>query len=119
MQITGRTKPRFLAMLASAAALIALALPGVASAAWVKAESPRFIVYGSGDERYVREYAAKLETFEEILRAYHGMAAGVAPPRKFEVYLASGVSQLRRVSPGSAESTGGYYMASEDKVFAV
>ena len=65
---------RILAAIGGLAAMLVLAAPGVASADWVKAESARFIVYGAGDERDVRAYAEKLEGFEEILRAYHGMA---------------------------------------------
>ena len=67
----------------------------------------------------MREYAAKLETFDGILRAYHGMPAGEAPRRKFEVYLASGLGQLRRFRPASTETSGGYYSAGLDKVLAV
>ena len=119
MRIKGRTKPRILAALAGVAALLMIAAPGAASAAWFKAESPRFVVYGSGDERYVREYATKLETFDEILRAFHGMPAGGTPPRKFEVYVASGLGQLRRVRPSSTETTGGFYSTDTERVYAV
>jgi len=105
--------------LASLVAFVAMAAPGPALAEWVRAESPRFVVYGAGDERYVRGYAEKLEAFEQVLRAYHGMAPEAAPPRKFEVYLVSGLGQLRRVKPDADESTGGFYSAGVEKVFAV
>jgi Flp pilus assembly protein TadD len=118
LNISGRTKPRILTALAALVGLVMLALPDVASAAWYRAESPRFIVYGS-DQRHVREHATKLETFDDILRAFHGMPAGGAPARKFEVFLASGTSQLRRVRPTSAETTGGVYFAGADRVFVV
>src|SRR4051794_36418297 len=104
MNIPGAIKPRILAALAGGAVLLALALPGAASAAWLKAESPRFIVYSSGDEAFLRAYTAKLETFEDILRTYHGMPPGEAPRRKFEVYLVNGVGQLRRVKPDAADT---------------
>ena len=104
-----------------AALLFALlsVLPGPAHARWLKAESARFIVYSNGQERSLRAYAAKLEGFEAILRAYHAMPTEGAAPRKFEVYLIANNLQLRRVAPTISESTYGLYVASRDGIFAI
>src|SRR5688500_17306550 len=102
-------RARLAAALAGLAALLTLGAPGAALADWVRAESDSFVVYGAGDERAVRAYAAKLEAFDDILRAYHGMAPDQAATRKFEVYLVASANQLRRIKPDANDSMGGFY----------
>lgn len=104
------------AALAAAAALLA---PGLAEAKWLKAESPRFIVYGEGDANGLREYAEKLEIFDSILRFSHGMDVAGAPPRKLEIYLVSDNRELRLVAPTLGESIAGFYTASQGDIFAM
>jgi hypothetical protein len=105
--------------LAAVAALILLAAPGLAQAKWLKAESPRFIVYGESGERSLREYAEKLETFDSILRYMHGMDIVGVPPRKLEIYLVAGNRELREVSPGLSETVAGFYAPGMGDVFAM
>ncbi len=116
-----RRLPSGLFGLAGAALLLILSMaaPAPAEARWFKAESPSFIVYGSGSERDVRAYARKLEDFEDILRVSHGLNPDEAPPRKLEVYLVSGLSQLRRAWPEAGENVGGFYRAGAENVLAV
>jgi len=109
---------RWMTCALAAAALLFLA-PGAAQAKWLKAESPRFILYGEGDANGLREYAEKLEIFDSMLRFSHGMDVGGAPPRKLEIYLVEDIRGLREVSPGLRETTAGFYTASQGDIFAM
>lgn len=95
-----------------------LALPSAAQAKWLRAESPRFIVYSDGSEVTLRDQIIKLEAFDAILRQFHGLPVGGVPPRKLEIYLVDGPDGLRQVWPG-ASGIGGFYSADEDGVFSV
>ena len=103
-----------------AAVLLApLAVASPAQAQWLKAESPRFVVYGNGSESELREYVEQLETFEALLRALHGMNMRETPPRPLQLYLARDLREMRRIRPGSGESLGGFYAAGPDVIFGV
>jgi hypothetical protein len=100
-------------------ALSAIASASVAQAAWIKAETDRFIVYGEGREARVREYAVKLHTFDAVLRAFHPRAAAQPPGHKVEVYLVDGARDLRQIAPHHARTTRGFYSTSADAIVAV
>lgn len=104
------------AALAAAAALLA---PGPAEAKWLKAESPRFIVYSDGDERTLREYAVRLEDFDTLLRVFFSLDPNGVPGRKLEIYLVRNTIEMRRVSPGASESLQGFYAAAPSNIFAI
>lgn len=93
-------------------------LPATAEAKWLRAESPRFIVYSDGSEATLREQTIKLEAFDTLLRQFHGLPPGGVPPRKLEIYLVDGVAGLQQVWPG-AQGIAGFYTAGEEGVFAV
>lgn len=105
-----------------AAALVltlAFLTPAIAQARWLRAESPRFVVYSNGGEAGLRAYAAKLETFDYVLRIYHDLDPQGAPPRKLSIYLVSGMGQYRRVRPSASGIYGGVYFAGPVDIFAV
>ncbi|MDP1738205.1 MAG: tetratricopeptide repeat protein [Caulobacter sp.] len=108
---------RWLAAAVAALGLL-LMLPTAAQAKWLRAETPRFIVYSDGSEVTLRDQITKLEAFDTILRQFHGLPAEGVPPRKMEIYLVDGPTGLRRVWPG-AEGIAGFYSADEDGVFSV
>jgi tetratricopeptide (TPR) repeat protein len=103
---------------ALAAGLLALGA-GPAEARWLKAESPKFIVYSDGDEQALKAYVQKLEVFDDLLRARHGLRAGEAPPRKLPIYLVRDHDGLERVYIKAPETIVGVYMQSEGDIFAV
>lgn len=111
--------PGFGRILAAVAAVFLLAAPGVAQAKWLKAESPRFIIYSQSSERTLREYADKLETFDSVLRYKHGMNFTGVPPRKLEIYLVADNAALREVEPGLRETVAGFYSPGMGDVFAM
>lgn len=100
-------------------ALAAFAFVPAAQAAWFKAETERFIVYGEGREAKVRDYAVKLHTFDAVLRAFHPSVAAQPPGHKMEVYLVEGARDLRQVAPQQSRTTRGFYAASPDAIVAV
>lgn len=98
---------------------VALALPDRAEARWLRAESPRFVVYSDGAEADLREYVRKLETFDALLRALHGIPDTAPVHRKLPVYLVRSRAQIRLVAPGRGSSVAGFYMPSTEDIFAV
>jgi hypothetical protein len=64
---------KFLVKLAAALAWLAVA-SAPAEAAWLRAESPHFVVYGEGDEAALRARTATLEDFDALLRLLTGTA---------------------------------------------
>jgi len=97
--------------------LAGLLLGGVAKAEWRRAESQHFIVYGRGDKA-VREYAAQLEDFDDLLRRLHGRPKDELTPRKLPVYLVSSLAELQRVEP-RLERAAGVYFPAPGEVFVV
>jgi hypothetical protein len=107
--------------LAGLAIVLALAFStGAASAAraaWLRVETERFVVYGEG-EKSVRELAAKLVTYDMLLRAYHPSAAKRPSATKVQVFLVNGRADLRRVRPSISSQIAGFYTAMNEGVFA-
>ena len=105
--------------LACALVLGLIALPGRAQADWLRAESPRFVVYSDGDQRTLRAYVQQLETFDSMLRARHGLDPAGVPARKLPIYLVWGEEGLRSIRPDLGENTAGVYVRSNSDIFAV
>lgn len=97
--------------------LALLAGPVGAHAEWKRAESEHFIVYGHG-ERSVREYAAMLEDFDDLLRRLHGRPKDEVAARKLPIYLVSDLSDVQRVNP-KLERVAGVYFSAPGEVFAM
>src|SRR5438067_1069711 len=63
---------------------------------WRRAETSRFVIQGPVGEDVLRDYAARLEDFDMVLRSMHGLPINAAPPRKLDIYLVRGVAMMRR-----------------------
>lgn len=99
--------------------VLSLAVVGGARAEWRRAESAHFVVYSDGGESGLRDFTAKLEDFDALLRLFHGRASDQDDAaRKLDVYLVRSVDQLQRAFPG-VESAAGVYSASAADIFAV
>lgn len=104
---------------ALAALLILFMSPAAARADWLRAESERFVIYSDGNERTLRQYVQKLETFDRVLRLFMGLPMDAAPPRKLPIYLIDHERELVRVLPGAVDNQWGVYLTSEQDIFAV
>lgn len=100
------------------AGILVVLAPAVAEAKWLRAESPRFVLYGDLSESEIKAYILKLETFDSTLRVIHGLP-DAAPPTKLTVYLVRNHAGLQRVWPTVPERIAGFYIASAEDVFAV
>lgn len=85
--------------------------------AWLRAETPGFIVYSTGAETRVRGVAEDLEAFDALLRR---MTQTTAPrsPTKLEIYLFNGPGQYQEAFPGDSSSIRGRYGARPDIIAA-
>jgi hypothetical protein len=119
--VTAEKRLRRLAatILAAAVASLSLMLPSAAQARWLRAESAHFIVYGPGSKGEIREYAEKLEDFENLLRNYHRLEAETGVQRKLTVYMVNSLPQLRRFTPAATSTSGGFYSVGKADVIAV
>lgn len=106
---------------AAAAVIVSLVVlhPGVAEARWLRAESAKFVIYTDGDERYLRDYVAKLEEFDQILCAETGIDPATPVARKLDIYLVENTKEMRLVLPKAGDLLAGVYIESADDVFAV
>lgn len=103
--------------LVGVAALMFLA--GSAEAAWVRAETDRFVVYGQGGEQSVRDFATKLTTYDWMLRNFHPSTKDRKAETKVQVFLLASEVDLKRVEPRIRKYTRGFYRAMNEGVFAL
>ena len=89
-------------------ALALLPVPAAAQAEWREAVSPNFVVYTEGSEQQAREFAAKLERFNYVLRRYHNVREPAQVPR-FRVFLVENIDAVGRMI--DARGVGGYYIS--------
>lgn len=90
--------------------VLGLLFSTAAQAEWFEATSRNFIVYSEGSERDARDFAAKLERFNYVLRAYHHVTAPPAP-NKLRVFLMSSKNGVARMAEQPASSgIAGYYV---------
>src|SRR3954447_3038001 len=81
-----------------------------AQAEWYEATSRNFLVYSEGSEQDARDFAAKLERYNFVLRAYHHVTAPPAP-NKLRVFLMAGGGDVARMAGAPASSgIAGYYV---------
>jgi len=93
------------------AALLAAALmawPTLARAAWVQAETDRFIVVSAIGEKQTRAFVEELHQFDAMLRQLYGVNA--PPTRKLELFLTDTRDQMEKVLPGRPEAVLGVYL---------
>lgn len=85
--------------------------------AWLRAETPGFVVYSTGAEARVRGLAEELESFDSLLRR---MTQTTAPrsPTKLEIYLFNGPGQFQEAFPGESSMVRGRYSARPDIIAA-
>ncbi|HYC96780.1 DUF1570 domain-containing protein [Brevundimonas sp.] len=106
--------------LAVCVAVLAVSVTAPAAAAdWKRAESPRFIIYSDGDAGVLRDYTQKLETFDRLLRAIHGLPLSDIPERKLPIYLVGNQRDIQYVRLGSGSGIQGFYAARGEDIFAV
>jgi tetratricopeptide (TPR) repeat protein len=79
-----------------------------AQAEWREATSANFIVYTEGSEQAARDFAAKLEKFNYVLRRYHNVREPAQVPR-FRVFLLENIDAVQRMLDQGG--VGGYYIS--------
>lgn len=85
----------------------AMLLPTTARAAWHEATSNHFIVYSEGGEQEARDFAAKLERFNFVLRTMRPPPAGTNPGLRLRVFLLRNQNAVQEFAGGAA----GYYVS--------
>ncbi|HYJ82283.1 MAG TPA: hypothetical protein VEW26_05495 [Allosphingosinicella sp.] len=83
-------------------------VPAAAQAEWKEARTANFLVYSEGGESQLREFATKLEKFNYVLRAYHGVTAPPSPVR-LKVYLFQNTAAVGKMA--GSDSVAGYYIS--------
>ncbi len=85
--------------------------------AWLRAETPGFVVYSTSSESRVRGVAEELESLDSLLRR---MTQTTAPrsPTRLEIYLFNGPGQYQEAFPGESSMVRGRYSAQPDIIAA-
>jgi tetratricopeptide (TPR) repeat protein len=96
-----------LARFFAALSALVLLVGASAQAKWKEATSNHFIVYSAGSEQEIRDFTTKLEKFDFVLRAYHGVKAPHSPV-KLKVYLLPNISAVEKAA--GSEGVAGYYV---------
>ena len=86
-----------------------LAVPGMASAAWVEAKSPHFIIYTEQSADDARAYAARLEKFDQAVRLAHGLRdPSLTDANRLTVYVLRDQQAIANLV--GSESVHGFYL---------
>ena len=92
-------------------ALIAFAMPGLASAAWHEARSKHFIIYADLRPTEIQRYAERLERYDQAVRRVRGMEdPQLTDAQRLTVYALRNENAIARLA-GSA-IVRGFYRAS-------
>jgi hypothetical protein len=83
------------------AAFSSIAFEGPASAAWLEGRSPHFIVYANESPDELREYARRLELFDQAVRTVRKMNdPKLADPEKVTIFVVPTVANIERLYGG-------------------
>jgi len=99
------------------AAALTLSWVGEAQAKWLRAETAHFNLYSNGREAELRDFATKLEVFDEALRYFHPAPVD-AHLTKLDIYLVNDEDELDRIWRRSS-GVAGFYSADSEGTFAV
>jgi tetratricopeptide (TPR) repeat protein len=90
--------------------LISLFLASPAQAGWREAKTPHFLIYSSGSEKGLREFAINIERFDHVLRERFGIATEQTPQR-LTIFLMSSSDEVQRAMGGGkdARNVAGFY----------
>lgn len=104
------------------AALVALCLlvhiEVAAAATWLRADTHNFIIFSSGSDAQLRDYAARVERFDGLLRRIFKVAPDPHPYR-LTIYLLSGQDKVASAYGDSGGSVAGFYHPDPNGSFAV
>lgn len=89
-------------------AVLVLLLPQPVFAAWFKASSEHFIVYGEGTAESVESYADKLEKFEAVLSQQTGLRTEPGANRLI-VFLVETTAAVQRQMDTKSRNVAGFY----------
>ncbi len=90
--------------------LLGLFLSSPAQAEWREAKTRHFIIYSSGTEKSLRDFAINVERFDHVLRERFGVANEESPQR-LTIFLMSSGDEVQRAMGGGkdARNVAGFY----------
>lgn len=92
-------------------AVSCMGMSGIANAAWHKASTKHFIIYSDEDPDRLREFATRLEKFDQAVR--HARSMQDHPPgdgNRLTVYVASSLSHIEKLHRGNDRYIAGFYL---------
>ena len=93
------------------AAALALATSATASAAWQKASSKHFIIYGDMTTEEMKAYAEKLEKFDAAARLIRAMPdPSLGDGNRLQVFVVSDLTAIGRLVGSNDYGIAGYFM---------
>lgn len=94
------------------AALFVGAAPGTARAEWWEARTDHFIVYSESSARDARQFAAKLERFDQALRSLQGLGPDekLSDSRRLTVFRFGDIGDISVFAGSSSSGIAGFYI---------
>lgn len=90
-----------------------------AHAEWRKATSEHFVIYGDVSESGLRNYAQKVERFDQMLRIWFPPQDSTLITPRLAIYLANGQTDMKKIWPDIPDNVDGFYTPGEERIFAV
>ncbi|TPE61099.1 hypothetical protein FJQ54_09390 [Sandaracinobacter neustonicus] len=91
---------------------------GAAQAGWLVAETAHFRIYSTMSEKRLRQEAAVLEDYHQLLELLTGRTFPADAPR-LDIFLVAEQKQLAIVQPGVGKNVAGFYVSAPGGIFAV
>lgn len=98
--------------------LMFLALPAHASTRWLRADTQHFIIYSTGDQAQLIQFATEVERFDNLLRLLFPPKADPSPQR-LTIYAIATANDVRRLMDAKATWIAGFYRTDIEGSFAV
>jgi tetratricopeptide (TPR) repeat protein len=98
-------------MMSLAVAVVALALPQLASAKWHEAASDNFVVYADDSEDDIRAFSEQLERFHRAMEIVTGFdTPPPSPSNRVTVFVVKNVRQVQKLAGDGSADLAGFYM---------
>lgn len=94
-----------------AAAAAALAAASPAAAGWRQASTDHFVIYSEDSEKDLREFATRLERFDQAMRRIRGVPdPQLAPSNRLTVFVVRDMNAVRKIFGKGSENLAGFYI---------
>ena len=98
----------------------ALAAASPAAAGWRQASTDHFVIYSEDSEKDLRDFATRLERFDQAMRKIRGVPdRALAPSNRLTVFVVRDLRAVQKLYGRGAQDVGGFYLGRATGSFAI